>query len=582
MRKRLAALLAVLLTASLCLAACGTEEDGGGGEEELVLTAALPDGEREDFLRRHLYENLMRWVDDGDGFAVLAPGQAESCTVETDYTGLATYTFTLRANAVWSDGQAVTAGQFADAWRRLADPASALPGGALMEQIGGWDQVQETGDTGLLAVSAPDDRTLVVTLSGDSAYFLETVCAGPDTVPVRSDLLSGGTMTGTVTNGPYVLAEAGGDTLRRSETYYDAASVSPAELKLLPAGNGAEADFSAALTEEELAALAADPDWTPEPVTAVYAAVLNTAEAPFDDPAVRRAFLLAVDEEALTAALGDSLLRPAEGLVPWGVGDHWQPEDAGESGTGQDEEPAIPDPGAAQAPETAPERWDFRAHSRELVTVPAPGDYAAACAEARSLLAQAGYENGRGLPEIRYVYVPGENAEAAAQALRTMWKEQLGAEVRLTPLSQEEYDALLYPAGDPESADPADAGEDAGGEEAAPAFHVAARLLTAPAPDACFYLEPFISQDARNAGGYASDAFDILMASAAAAISPDAWSARDAYLHDAEAILLSDAAVIPLYCQGDAYRLAEGLEGLYRGPDGCWYLSAVRRTAAAG
>lgn len=113
MRKRLAALLAVLLTASLCLAACGTEEDGGGGEEELVLTAALPDGEREDFLRRHLYENLMRWVDDGDGFAVLAPGQAESCTVETDYTGLATYTFTLRANAVWSDGQAVTAGQFA-------------------------------------------------------------------------------------------------------------------------------------------------------------------------------------------------------------------------------------------------------------------------------------------------------------------------------------------------------------------------------------------------------------------------------------------------------------------------------------
>lgn len=577
MRKRLAVLLAALLTVSLCLAACGTEEDAGGGEEELALTVELPDGEREDFLSRHLYENLLRWVDDGDGFAVLAPGQAESYTVETDYTGLATYTFTLRGDIVWSDGQAVTAGQFVDAWRRLADPASGLPGGALMEQIGGWDQVQETGDTSLLAVSAPDDRTLVVTLAGDSAYFLETVCAGPEPVPVRSDLLSGGAMAGTVTNGPYVLEAAGGDTLRRSETYYDAASVGPAELRLLPAGGGAEADFSAVLTEEELAALAADLDWTPEPVTAAYAAVLNAAAPPFDDPNLRRAFLLAVDESALTAELGNSLLRPAEGLVPWGVGDRWQPEAAGKQ-SGQDEEPAIPDPGAAEAPETVPERWDFRAHSRELVTVPAPGDYAADCAEARALLAQAGYENGAGFPAVDCVYVPEGNAEAAVKALQAMWKEQLGVTVRLRALSQEEYDALLYPAAGGE----ADGAETAGEGEAAPAFHVAAQLLTAPVPDAYFYLERFISGGSRNAWGYTSDAFDILMASAAAAISPDAWNARDAYLHDAEAILLSDAAVIPLYCQGSAYRLAEGLEGLYRGPDGCWYLSALRRPAGAG
>ncbi len=576
MTKRLAALLAALLTLSLCLTACGGEDDPGIAleGEDLGLTLALSDGERDGFLGRHLYENLMRWVDGGDGFAVLAPGQAESYTVETDYTGLATYTFTLRSNALWSDGEAVTAGQFADAWRRLADPANDLPGSALLAQVGGWDQVQETGDASLLAVSAPDDRTLVVTLAGDSAYFLETVCASPDAAPVRSDLLSGGAMTGTVTNGPYVLEAAGGDVLRRSETYYDAASVGPAELKLAPAGEESEASFTAVLTEEELAALAADPDWTPEPVTSVYAVVLNAAQAPFDDPAVRRAFLLAVDQTALTAALGDSLLRPAVGLVPYGVSDHWQPEDAAGRQSGQDEAPAIPDPGAADEPEPTPERWDFRAHSRELVTVPAPGDYEAACGEARDLLAQAGYENGKGFPEVDYIYVPEGNAAAVAEALQAMWKEQLGVTVRLCPLSQEEYDALLHPAGDggvPEGADQSGDGE----QETAPTFHLAAQRLTSPIPDAAFYLEPFVGGGPRNVCGYASDAFDILMASAAAAISPDAWNARDAYLHDAEAILLSDAAVIPLYCQGTAYRLAQGLEGLYRTPDGGWYLSAL-------
>ena len=59
------------------------------------------------------------------------------------------------------------------------------------------------------------------------------------------------------------------------------------------------------------------------------------------------------------------------------------------------------------------------------------------------------------------------------------------------------------------------------------------------------------------------------MESAAAAVSPEA---RDAYLHDAEAILLVDAPVIPLYCEGLSWQLREGLTGLYRAPDGVFFL----------
>src|SRR5699024_10161930 len=96
------------------------------------------------------FENLMRWEDDGSGHAVLAPGQAESYEVETDYAGNATYTFTLRSGIQWSDGQAVTAGDFVTAWQRLADPANDLPHRALLKDIAGYSKVQETGDSSLL------------------------------------------------------------------------------------------------------------------------------------------------------------------------------------------------------------------------------------------------------------------------------------------------------------------------------------------------------------------------------------------------------------------------------------------------
>lgn len=582
MSKRLSALLAVLLAALLCLAACGEGQNApDGGQEELNLTLALSGEESEQFLGYHLYENLLRWVDGGEGFAVLAPGQAEEYTVETDYTGLATYTFTLRGNITWSDGQAVTAGQFVDAWRRLADPANDLPGRELLAQVGGYDQVQETGDTELLAVSAPDDSTLVVTLSGDSAYFLETVCAGACTMPVRTDQLSGGRMTGQVTNGPYVLESAGGKTvLRRSETYYDASAVGPDRLTLTAAKGGeedyrrltdGEADFITALPEAVLQELAGEGTWIPEAVTASYGVVINTNLAPFDDPAIRQAFLLAVDEEALTEQLGDSLLRPAAGLVPYGVSDHARRQAA--EAKGGEEDPVLPDPGGTEEPEAPAQLWDFRAHSQELVTVPTSSDYEADCVRARSILAQAGYASGAGFPEISYIYVPEGQADAVAKILQSMWKEQLGVTVTLCPLTQEAYDALLA-SGTGED----DGGQDKAGEES-DAFHMAAQMFTSDVPDAAFYLEPFTSGSASNISGYASDAFDILVASAAAAIAPDAQDARDAYLHDAEAILLSDAPVIPLYCKGIAYRLADGLEGLYRGPNGCWFLSAVRRAA---
>lgn len=597
MRKKCTTLLAALLALTLLLSACGQSNSSSGQEEgeesaspfTITVCATAPQDTLDparstaaggETILFHLFENLMRWEDDGSGYAALAPGQAESYTVETDYAGNATYTFTLRQGLRWSDGKSVTAEDFVTAWQRLADPANDLPHRELMSVVAGYDQVQETGDVTLLSVSAPDESTFAVTLNGSCAYFLEEVCACAYTMPVRQDLLSdsgwGSSAAGTVTNGAYIATYLGANliTLERSETYYDAAQVGPDILRFVSATDS-EADYGNYLSGEinliqdlpvsVLRDLTDSGAWTPEAITSTYGVLLNNQQPPFDDPNIRRAFQLAVDTQAVVDILGDLTSRAASGLVPYGVTDY------GERG-GEDEieeEPALPDPNAEPVPEEPSVYWDFRAHSLEKVTVPSDSDYAGSCLQAQALMAQAGYAGGGGFPVVEYIYVESDANRAIARALQSMWQAQLGVTVTARGLSQEEFDAMLLPAGDGEASE-----EEA--EASAPSFQLAGMEFSAAYSDAEALLSRWHSASADNLAGYQSEAFDILLDAAQAAVSPDA---RDAYLHDAEAILLADAPVIPVCYQGASYQLAEGLTGLYRAPDGVYFLFAVKAEA---
>ncbi len=599
MQKKHTSLLAALLTLAMLLSACGRSNADSGGQDvdngedsppfsitvcataaQDTLDPARSTAKGGETVLFHLFENLMRWEDDGNGYAVLAPGQAESYAVETDYAGNATYVFTLRENLRWSDGESVTAADFVTAWQRLADPANGLPHRELLSMVAGYDQVQETGDPALLSVSADDARTFTVTLNGSCAYFLEEVCASAYTMPVRQDLLQdsrwGGGAAATVTNGAYTasLLTPGLVTLERSETYYDAVHVGPDILRFVTATDN-ETDYGRFLSGEidliedlplsVLQELSDSGSWLPEAVTATYSVLLNTQQPPFDNPDIRRAFLLAVDTQAVVESLGDLTSAAASGLVPWGVTDYGprteeeQPE----------EEPALPDPNAAPVPEELPVYWDFRAHSQELVTLPAEADYGADCLQARALMAQAGYAGGGGFPVVEYLYVESDTGRAIARSLQAMWQEQLGVTVTVRGVSQDEYDAALSPiAPQEEGTEPT--------EPAVPAFQLAGASLSAAYSDAEAFLSRWHSLSEENCSGYQSGAFDILLDAAQAAVSPEA---RDAYLHDAEAILLADAPVIPVCYQGTSYQLAQDLTGLYRAPDGVYFLSSIRADA---
>lgn len=593
MKKTCRSLLCALL---LALCACGDKPAGGElpppeeesgpytltvqmNEPQTTLSPAAVTRSGGETILYHLFENLLRWEDGGDGWAVLVNGQAESYTVETDYAGNATYTFTLREDAKWSDGRAVTAGDFVTAWQRLADPANDLPHRELMSAIAGYDEVLEDGTPAPLGVSASGSRTLVVALKGSPAWFLEEVCAGAYTMPVREDLA--GQTSGAVTNGAYTAAAFDRElvVLERSETYYNPDLQGPEMIRFQTAASSYEAllagelDLASNLPDQRLQELADSGLWTPEPVTKTYGVLLNTLAAPFDDVNVRAAFHLAVDREALAGALRDAAVRPAPGIVPYGVSDYSARPAAEDTGEKKD---SLPDPNAEPEPEKpAPTCWDFRSHSLEVVTAEHTHDYETDRSYAQALLANAGYPGGSGFPAVEYVYVEQTIWDGIlAGALKEMWQESLGVSVAVREVSQEEYESLLVPTVPEEGGEAAEDGE----WSPVPAYQMAGQVFSPAYSDAGALLECWHSGSADNVTGYASDAFDILLDAAREAVSPDA---RDAYLHDAEAILLKDSPVIPLLCQGGSYQMADGFTGLYRAPDGVFFLYNVHLGTAA-
>ncbi|MEE0785625.1 MAG: peptide ABC transporter substrate-binding protein, partial [Oscillospiraceae bacterium] len=165
----------------------------------------------------------------------LQPELATGYTVSDD--GL-TYTFTLREGLTWSDGEPLTAGDFVFAWNRAASAALGADYGYMMEVIDGYAEVSAANDDGTpvnpdakLNVEAPDDRTLVVTLSNSVPYWNELL-AFPVYFPVREDVVADeawATDPSTyVSNGAYTLTGWEHNsviTMTKNENYYDADSI---------------------------------------------------------------------------------------------------------------------------------------------------------------------------------------------------------------------------------------------------------------------------------------------------------------------------------------------------------------------
>jgi oligopeptide transport system substrate-binding protein len=259
------------------------------------------------------------------------PGAAERWESSPD--GL-TWTFHLRDHQ-WSDGMPVTAGDFIYAWRRILDPKTAAPYAYYLYLIKNAQAVNTGKLQGSeLGVSAPDDKTLVVTLEHPAPYIVEYM-THVSTYPVPRHVVEakGDTWARAgsyVANGPYTLVEwIPNDhvTLEKNPRFYDAANVRidrvvfyptmdyTAALRRLRAG---ELDTQNRLPPREIDYLRANMAdmirLSPQLTTEFLA--LNQTKKPFDDKRVREALNLAIDREALTAKIRKMDEQPAYGFVP--------------------------------------------------------------------------------------------------------------------------------------------------------------------------------------------------------------------------------------------------------------------------
>ena len=169
-------------------------------------------------------EGLMRNTGEG-----AAPAMAQQMPEEkVNEDGTVTLTYTLR-EATWSDGQPVTAGDFAFAWKRCADPANQMSNAYLMSVLANYDDIAAgLADIEELGVKAVDDTTLEVTLKQPTAYFNELLCL-PAFMPLREDVAGNDSSWSkdpqrAVANGPFVFAgytEGKELILKKNDSYWN-------------------------------------------------------------------------------------------------------------------------------------------------------------------------------------------------------------------------------------------------------------------------------------------------------------------------------------------------------------------------
>ena len=496
----------------------------------------------------HMFEGLMRWVNSGvevagsDGTctsAELGYGQAESYDKVTNEDGTVTYTFHLRDGIMWSDGQPVTASDFVFSWQRLVSPETAADYSYMIDCVVNANAIMNGElEPSELGVSAPDDKTFVVTITSDLPYFTE-LCAFPATFPVREDIVSDSQWTYSpdtyISNGAYKMTSRVTNSeivMEPNEYYYGVDTLGPDKITfklmddanaMLSGFNSGELDFIESMPTDEVAGLLASGDLKIVDYIGTYYVCYQTQKEPFDDPKVREAFTLAIDRTYIVEQITQTGQVEAGGFVPAGVYD-------AEGATGD----------------------DFRTVGGDYYA-PTDADYEANCERARELLAEAGYPNGEGFPVVTYLYNTDDAHKAVGEALQNMWQTVLGVTVQL---DNQEWATFLQTRKDGD-------------------YSIARNGWIADYNDPMSFLDMWLTGGGNNDAQYSNAEYDSLIQQAKASTDP---AERMSLMHQAEDIIIGqDYALCPLYFYTQKYMLADDIQGMYYTPLGYFFFDQCTR-----
>ena len=469
------------------------------------------------------------------------PGQAESYEVSDD--GL-TWTFHMRDGLKWSDGSDLTAADFEYSFKRLASPDTAAPYAETVvgmidgyqDAIGNPDADGNTTtdpDWDALNVHASEDgKTLTVQLSYPCSYF-DKLCAFAAMSPVQEATIEANgdawcTEPDTfICNGPYYISDwipSERIVLTKNPYYvggWDSSKIVSDTITLLlledssasyAAYNSGEAQLIKDVPTDEIPSLTKAEDggdFYVDTILGTYYISLNDQREPFTDAKVRKALSLAIDRDYVANTIMQGTYSAADSIVGPGIVD--------ESGYFHDN---------GNAPYIS-------------------ADYEANLAEAKKLLEEAGYPNGEGYPTIEYSTNDSGYHVPLAEYLQQTWGD-LGITLTISKMEWSAFTAARR------------AGE----------YDVARNGWVMDYNDPSNMIELFYSTNGNNDGKYNNPEFD-------AAIDASKVADKAVHfqkLHEAEDILMEDAAAIPVAYYTDFWLQSPSLKGTWHSPYGYWYL----------
>jgi oligopeptide transport system substrate-binding protein len=474
------------------------------GTEPRTLDPQVTLGENE----RRIIASLMVGLVEYDEYdqAKAVPGLADHWEHNEDYSA---WTFHIRENARWSNGDFVSAQDFVESYRRMLTASlGAVYSNALFIMKGAQDYYErKLTDFNQVGVHAESPHTLKIELIGPTPYLLSAVQQTawfPVHLPTilkfgRIDerdtkWIAPGNYVGT---GPFVLKTwRQNDVIEvvRNPFYWDAATVKLNGINFysIESLDTQERAFEAGqLHKTQDVPLGRIPYYRREhpeliridPCEGVYFYRLNLQRKPLDNPKVRMALNLAVDRQQIVTDVTRAKQRPATGFIP----------------------PGMEGYEAFDALHYDPER-------------------------ARQLLAEAGYPNGKGFPKFNILTNTHEAHRVVAEAIQQMWKQELNIDVGI---ENQEWKVYLQ-------------------SQNTMNYDISRSTWVGDFMDPVTFLSIWATGDGNNNTHWSNPDYDQLLAQASRTADPNV---RFGLLHDAERLFLREPPLVAVYWYTRVYLL---------------------------
>lgn len=463
------------------------------GSEPQSLDANKMAGEIESNIVANMF---VRLVQSHPKTAKILPDLAKSWDISPDHR---TYTFHLREDAIWSDGKPILAEDVEYSWKRLLDPATGSVTSSVADVIKNAAAFR-TGKVGASAVGvkAVDHHTLVVELATPVEYFLELIdysVFAPLPKHVIEKLKKEGKEDSwtkpenIVVSGPYKLVEDHFKQYKifeKNPSYYDSSKVKLKRIKAviiedyhadLNAYQTGQHDWSCcnSLPTEQLDQIKTKKDFQIEPFYSTYFYMVNTRKKPLDNPKVRKALSLAIDRKSIVENILRAGQKPTRDFVPVG--------NVGYVGI----QSPIYDP-----------------------------------VEAKKLLAEAGFPEGKNFPKISVKFNTADVHRKIAEVVQEMWKKTLHVNIEL---SNVEWSVFLS-------------------DQKEGKFQIMRRAWVGDYLDPYSFLSILLSDGSNNKSGWKNQRYDDLLRRSNEVTHRDE---RFSLFMEAEKIIAEEQPYIPIY-----------------------------------